>query len=467
MPPNPSKPASVPTSIGRYDIVSMIAEGGMGTVWKGRCRDTERIVAIKIVPPAAAKNATLLKRFEREFAAARALDHPHIVKAIEFDARGPSPFLVMEFVDGESVGQRIERDGLIAEDEAVRIVAQVSQGLHRAHKQGLIHRDVKPDNILLTTEGNAKLTDLGLVKDAGDDYNLTRTGRGLGTPYFMAPEQFRDAKGADVRCDVYSLGATLYMMVTGVLPFGNCSALDCFMRKMRNEITAPRQVVPTLSERIDWAILRAMSADPDKRPATCREFVEDLLGRSTRPAAVERESGDADVWYLVYKDDEGETHTVKGGTEAIRRALREGFLGEAENVVACRQKQGPFVALRTYPEFRDLLVVPAALPTPGTTPSKVTPPPSSGRWPGRTTPTSGPPSGGRVPSPSERRPVPRDPSSATHRALLDVPADGSSQRLPHIPLVAGRRPTAELLMWGVVFLVALATAFAVYYLMPR
>src|SRR5262245_24357035 len=187
MPPNPSKPAPAPTTIGRYDIVEMIAEGGMGTVWKGRCRDTGRVVAIKIVPPAAAKNPTLLKRFEREFAAARALDHPHVVKAIEFDSRGPSPFLVMEYVDGESVGQRIERQVRLPEDEAVRIICQVSQGLHRAHKQGLVHRDVKPDNILVTADGNAKLTDLGLVKDAGDDYNLTRTGRGLGTPYFMAP----------------------------------------------------------------------------------------------------------------------------------------------------------------------------------------------------------------------------------------------------------------------------------------
>src|SRR5262249_51501104 len=180
---------------------------GMGTVYKGRNRETGDIVAIKIVPPTAAKNPTLLKRFEREFTSARALDHPNIVKAIEFDGACATAFLVMEYVDGESPGKKIERDGKMDETEALRIIGEVSQGLYRAHKQGLIHRDVKPDNVLLGSDGKAKLTDLGLVKEIDDDYNLTKTGRGLGTPHFMAPEQFRDAKNADVRCDIYSLGA--------------------------------------------------------------------------------------------------------------------------------------------------------------------------------------------------------------------------------------------------------------------
>src|SRR5687768_1513728 len=149
-------------SIGSYDILSKIAEGGMGTVYRGRHQTSGQVVAIKIVPPHAARNPTLLKRFEREFAAARALDHPNIVKAIEFDNVCPTPFLVMEFVDGESIGDRIERAGPIPEDEAVRLIAQVSRGLHRAHKQNLVHRDVKPDNVLIDKDGQAKLTDLGL-----------------------------------------------------------------------------------------------------------------------------------------------------------------------------------------------------------------------------------------------------------------------------------------------------------------
>ncbi len=271
------------TEIGNYDILAKVAEGGMGTVYKARRRFDGLIVAIKIIPATAVRNQVLLQRFKREFNAARQIDHPNVVKAIEFCEQPPTPYLVMEFVDGESLGQRIEREGKLSENEAKRIMAQVCQGLHRAHKQNLIHRDVKPDNILLTAEGVAKLTDLGLVKDIEGEMNLTRTGRGLGTPHFMAPEQFRNAKHADVRCDIYSLAATLYMMVTGKMPFDGCGPLDAWMKKSNNEFPAPREIDPTISERMDWAIRRAMHATPEARPATCREFIEDVTGQSTRP----------------------------------------------------------------------------------------------------------------------------------------------------------------------------------------
>ena len=119
------------------------------------------------------------------------------------------------------------------------------------------------------------------MKELEADLNLTRTGRGLGTPHFMAPEQFRNAKNADVRCDIYSLGATLYMMVTGELPFKSNGPLDAWMKKINNELEPPRKVNRDLSERVDWAIRRAMSPDPVQRPESCREFVEDLTGQST------------------------------------------------------------------------------------------------------------------------------------------------------------------------------------------
>jgi hypothetical protein len=242
----------------------------------------------------------------------------------------------------------------------------VCDGLQRAHKQGLVHRDVKPDNILVTREGVAKLTDLGLVKDAETDLNLTKTGRGLGTPHFMAPEQFRNAKGVDIRGDVYSLGATLYAMVTGGVPFNNSNPLDCWMKKIRNEFPAPRELNPALSDRVDWAIRRAMSAEPGQRPASCREFYEDLTGQSrvTGPAAA-RPAAAADVWYMVYKDETGQSHTVKGATDAIRNALQDGLLGDATTVLVGRTKTGQFQSLHSVPEFRDLVVQPAALPLPG------------------------------------------------------------------------------------------------------
>ena len=355
-----------PSQLGNYDIVSKIAEGGMGTVYKARNRLTGEIVAVKVIAPATARNPVLLQRFEREFQAARVLDHPNVVKAIEYCGSGPHPFLVMEFVDGESLGQMVERRGPLPEQEAIDYIAQVCEGLQRAHKQGLVHRDVKPDNILITRDGVAKLTDLGLVKDTDDDLNLTKTGRGLGTPHYMAPEQFKNAKNVDVRGDVYSLGATLYALVTGQVPFENTSPLDCWMKKIRNDFPSPKSLNPALSDRVDWAIRRAMSADPDRRPVSCREFLEDLTGQGRQQPTKGQPDGEAvaPIWYLVYRDETGTAHTVKGTTEAIRKALREGLLGDPATILVSTSKTGQFQHLASVPEFRDLVVNPAPLPTP-------------------------------------------------------------------------------------------------------
>lgn len=361
-------------SVGPYDLLEKIAEGGMGAIYRGRHRESGQIVAIKIMAPHLAQNPLLLKRFEQEFRAASRLDHPNIVRALDYSDNGNMPYLVMEFVEGESLGQKLEREGQMNENDAIRIIAQVAQGLHRAHKQNLIHRDVKPDNVLVSTEGTAKLADLGLVKETETDLNLTKTGRGLGTPHFMAPEQFRNAKNADIRCDIYSLGATLYQMVTGELPFRSNGPLDAWMKKIHNELTPPRQLVPGLSERVDWAIRRAMSADPEKRPTSCREFIEDLTGHSTRRLpSVDSTVPPQDLWYLVYKDETDMTHTVKGTMSAVRRSLKEGLLGDAANVRAARTKAGPFESLRSHPEFRDLVVEAAPMSVPAARPSSIRP----------------------------------------------------------------------------------------------
>ena len=229
---------------------------------------------------------------------------------------------------------------------------------------------MKPDNILVTRDGVAKLTDLGLVKDVEGDLNLTKTGRGLGTPHFMAPEQFRNAKNVDVRGDIYSLGATLYAMVTGVVPFENASPLDCWMKKIRNEFPPPKELNPALSERVDWAIRRAMSAEPDRRPAELPR----VRRRPDRPeperrsawATAARDAAAADVWYMVYKDETGAAHTVKGSTDGIRNALADRLLGDAATVLVSRTKTGQFQSLASVPEFRDLVVQPAQVSaTPG------------------------------------------------------------------------------------------------------
>lgn len=358
-----------PKTIGNYELLNLIAEGGMGAVHRARNMSTDAIVAVKIIPYETARNPLLLKRFEQEFRVASLIDHPNVVKAIDYCGSGSTPFLVMEFVNGESLGQRIERAGAMPEHEAVHLMEQVCSGLHRAHKQGLIHRDVKPDNILVTFDGDvAKLTDLGLVKDIEGEMNLTRTGKGLGTPHYMAPEQFRNAKNADVRCDVYSLAATLYTLVTGVTPFAKTTPLDCWIRKTKNEFAAPNKLNPQLSERVSWAITRAMDADPANRPASCREFMEDVAGKSWSGNETRKLAILSDLWYMVYRDENSDVKTVKGTTESIRRNLLAGVLGRLDVIQVSRTKTGPFVLLRNTAEFRDLVLTNTPAPM---TPSSV------------------------------------------------------------------------------------------------
>jgi len=198
----------------------------------------------------------------------------------------------------------------------------------------------------------AKLADMGLVKDVDNDLNLTKTGRGLGTPHYMAPEQFRNAKTVDIRGDVYSLGATLYALVTGRVPFENSNPLDCWMKKIRNEFPTPKELNPGLSERVDWAIRRSMSAEPAQRPTSCREFLEDLTGQSRpshTPSSTAPPPGRSDVWYMVYKDETGQTHTVKGATEGIRNALKDCLLGDATSILVRAFEDGSVRSDRECP----------------------------------------------------------------------------------------------------------------------
>jgi eukaryotic-like serine/threonine-protein kinase len=431
--------------LGNYELLAKIAEGGMGAVFKARHKVSRLIYALKVIPSDTARHPVLLRRFEQEFRAASLIDHPNVVRAIEYCGAMPTPFLVMEFVDGKSLGDLVEESGPVGEESALQIIAQVCEGLHRAHKQGLIHRDVKPDNILLTADGVAKLTDLGLVKDVDGDDNLTKTGKGLGTPHFMAPEQFRNAKHADVRCDVYSLGATLFTLVTGQIPFAGTNALDCWIRKSRNEFPPPKALAPHLSDRTDFAIRRAMTANPADRPASCREFMEDLTGVAWRPgqggpgdsSLIASADGNT-VWYMVLYDEIGVPKTVKGTTDTIRRNIQAGTLGDPAQVLVCRTKAGPFSPLRSVPEFRDLILEDSlsadgsasGLRSPtasgsssGASRGRLTPasksrmsPPSSGRL-GDT----GPRSGRRATVPSVKDPTPNPaPPSDVHRALGDI-----------------------------------------------
>jgi serine/threonine protein kinase len=339
---SPKPPGAI---VGGYTLLEEVGRGGMGSVYRATAPDGST-VAVKLLAAHLNDNPILLKRFQQEARLAKKISHPNLVKAIELGEHEGEHFFAMEFVEGESVGARVRRDKRFSEKEAVRTCIAVGEALAAAHAQGLIHRDVKPDNIMLTASGQVKLADMGLAKDtSGEDLNLTRTGRGLGTPHFMAPEQFKEAKSVDVRCDIYSLGATLYMMVTGSLPFRAGNPLDAFIKKSQNDYTPPEQIVPELSPRLVRIIKHAMEANPKKRPQTMLEFIAELktVGGLRRSA---------DVWYVIYTDGKGQRKKVKGAQPLVAAMIRNRKL--TAEATASRQKSGEFVPLSKIAEFATL-----------------------------------------------------------------------------------------------------------------
>jgi serine/threonine protein kinase len=275
--------------VGGYDLLEKLGEGGMGAVYKARKHGSEELVAVKIMPPDTG-NTTIRRRFEQEFRAARRLDHPNIVKVLDQGDDQGYRYLVMELVPGKSFAEVIRGLGRLPESQAVEIILKVATALQQVHALNLVHRDVKPDNILLAPGGVVKLTDLGLVKVLDDDIDLTQLNSGLGTPNYMAPEQFNNAKHADPGFDIYSLGATLYTAVTGEIPFRASTPLAVLKKKFTCELAPPRVLAPALSERLERTILRAMSLDPAQRHASCSEFIDDLTGKPSRKSS-RRSSG--------------------------------------------------------------------------------------------------------------------------------------------------------------------------------
>jgi serine/threonine protein kinase len=264
----------------RYEFQKPIGTGGMGTVYKALDRRTGQLVAIKVLRYKESDNPILHQRNIREFRAASELEHPNIVRAISFETVDDINFVVYELVEGGSLCDRLDNCRRFSESEAVRIITQIGQALEYAHSRGVVHRDVKPDNILILPDGRAKLTDFGLAKtiDSHED-NLTRPLSGLGTPQFMAPEQFSDAKTVGPRSDIYSLGATLYTLVTGRYPFDGKTALAIMTQKEFERYPTARSLAPGLSERIDIAIAASLKPDPESRPASCMEFFKLLMKR--------------------------------------------------------------------------------------------------------------------------------------------------------------------------------------------
>jgi serine/threonine protein kinase len=271
----PSDQAGVLGRFGPYQVLAVVAVGGMGIVLKARDPALARIVALKLLPPTLAANSLARARFIREARAAAAVVHEHVVPIYAVDKAAGLPYLVMQFVQGRTLADRIKATGPLPLEEILRIGAQSASGLAAAHAQGLIHRDVKPGNILLENSiERVRITDFGLAR-AMDDASITRDGHVAGTPEYMSPEQ-ADGGAVDARSDLFGLGCVLYEMATGISPFRADNPLVA-MRRVCTEVPPPAQARnPGIPKWLSDLIQRLMAKDAAARPASGEEVAAEL-----------------------------------------------------------------------------------------------------------------------------------------------------------------------------------------------
>jgi pSer/pThr/pTyr-binding forkhead associated (FHA) protein/predicted Ser/Thr protein kinase len=270
-PPDPL----VGTSIGGARISRKLGQGGMGSVYLATREADGREVVIKLLASEQAANKTWRGRFEREARVMEQIRHPNIVELYSIDATSERPHIAMEFVDGEPLDAGLTRRGVFEPLEAARLIRDVARGLAEAHRAGVIHRDVKPANLLLAWSGEIKVLDFGLAKAVSVDDGLSLPGQVLGTPHYMAPEQWGDHQ-VDARCDVFSLGATLYHLVTGSLPFPGHSAQAISRLVSEGQFSRPRTVVATIPEDLELVILRAMEVERRFRYGSADQLADEL-----------------------------------------------------------------------------------------------------------------------------------------------------------------------------------------------
>jgi eukaryotic-like serine/threonine-protein kinase len=292
-------------SIPGFEILGELNRGGMGVIYKARQLGLNRVVALKVISPERLGQAEIVHRFQREVQAAALLSHPNIVTVYHTDLEGPRPYLAMEYVAGIDLYRLVQQGGPLPIADAVAYIRQAAEGLQHAFEQGLVHRDIKPANLMVTPSPlesasgprrpiRVKILDMGLarVADPPDPAqrpaNLTRVGEFLGTPDYIAPEQSEDARKADTRSDLYSLGGTLYYLLTGEAPFGGLSLMQRYRRQVTEPPPSPAARRPEVPPELDAVVRVLLAADPAERfqtPAELSEVLDAiLLGRAVGTA---------------------------------------------------------------------------------------------------------------------------------------------------------------------------------------
>ncbi|MBI1313509.1 protein kinase [bacterium] len=389
--------------LGDFQLVKKLGQGGMGEVYLARQISLDRLVALKVLSKELAKKPGFVERFVREARAMARIDHPNAVKVYAAEADKGLNFVAIEYVDGQSMQDVMDASKELSIGDAVHVILACADALAHAHEMNLIHRDIKPDNILVTKKGVVKVADFGLAKALDDeDMSMTQSGTGLGTPLYMPPEQARDAKHVDQRTDIYALGCTFYYFLTGKLPFSGDSVLKLILAKEKGQYESVRKLNSSVPERLELMIDRMIQKEAKHRYSTCAEVIADLesLGlesevlsfadtngatpsRSSRTRSRATLAGgattagqsmpqfrtsaedvqeqqkrtaakDTSNWFVRYTTSRGDTQ-VK---EMTTRQIQQGILSEVLDVKTQAQKKdagGGFLPLAAYSEFEDLM----------------------------------------------------------------------------------------------------------------
>lgn len=259
-----------------FKLLARLGRGSMGTVFKARQLNLDRIVAIKILARFLSENQNYVRRFRKEARVIGKLNHPNIVQGFDAGEINGTYYFAMEYCPGPTLLRILQRGGALDQDRAIHITTQIARALDHAHQQDLVHRDVKPDNIMMASGGIAKLCDLGLAKDVSRGSGSTEKGATMGTPNYISPEQARGDAAVDIRSDLYSLGATFYHMVTGMPPFDGQNPAVIMVKHLNEPLVPPRERSPEVDPEVQRIIMKMMAKNSLDRFQSPQELLVDL-----------------------------------------------------------------------------------------------------------------------------------------------------------------------------------------------
>jgi serine/threonine protein kinase len=287
---------SLPSLGARYEVIEEVGHGGMGTVYKARDRETDEIVALKVLNSNIASDHRIIDRFKTELRLARKVTHKNVCRIYDLNHAGNTTYISMEFVEGESLRRLLSRMGGLTVRKGIEMIRQLCEGLREAHAAGIIHRDLKPENIMVDQAGNVKIMDFGIARLLSSQQ--TSTGGISGTPAYMSPEQ-AEGRTLDIRSDIYSLGLIMYEIFTGRIAFSGDTPVSVALKQVREKPPAPRSVEPLLPVELEQVILRCLEKNPEKRFNSLEEIEAALRSRpeASAPSTTSTTETKISTWF--------------------------------------------------------------------------------------------------------------------------------------------------------------------------